>query len=311
MCAVEWDETTDEETLPPKTVHRPNERLHEMRDFGKIKANRRRNSLSAYRPSGASSRYEGPSMGSWVADPTKPIAVTDHSGTKLVYIPPSVGTSTHARNDEKGTGFQSPKAKLMACIAALEDDSETEEEDGANSSFQDTVLGPVADQMYSDFHQGARRYESLQTTPKPPMSPSGSVQNVNTKDWEEETEDDDDAGEKNLRIQDLIELSDSSSESESDSDNEVDMLQPDSALDTSSKAPTVRIPSSSPDPSAAESAAWPTLHRAPSRATQGLKRDRYHGSRSSISPSHTKAACKLASKLQGLGSSSKRLKTRH
>ena len=201
----------------------------------------------------------------------------------------------------------------MACIAALEDDSETEEEDGVNSSFQDTVLGPVADQMYSDFQHGARMIQRAQATPKSPMSPSSSVQNVNTQDWEEETEDDDDAGEKNLRIRDLIELSSDSSESESDSENEVDMLQPDPAIDTPSKAPGVRVSSSSPDPSAAESAAWPTLHRA-SQPKQGPKRERHpshHGSRSSISPTHTKAASKLASKLHALGPSKKRLKTSH
>ena len=300
--AVDWGDTTDEESLPIKTVHRPNERLHDVRDKAKTESARHRGPSSAYQPLTHSGPHEGPSLGSWVVDPTKPIAVTDQSGTRLVYFPPSASQPTSSQ--ESSGEPPSPKAKLMAYLQPQDDGSETEEEEGVNRSFQDAVLGPVADQMYSVFQQGAERINKKQSSLDTPAAHAGLVQNVNANDWDESEDESDSAGEKHLRIQDLVDLGDSGSDSEGENANEpAAPAEPTLPADA-----RLRASSSSPDPLSAPS--WPVLHR-PSPRLGGNSKDRSSSSRSSLSPTSSRASAKVAAKLQSMNPGAKRLKARH
>ena len=312
MHAVEWGESTDEDVIIPKTVHRPKERLHDVPRIAHEKALRRRGSFSAYKPSAEHGHHEGPSLGSWVADPTKPIAVTDRSGTKLVYFPPHASPPNRSPSSRNNSGPTSPKARLLAYVAAVEDDeTETEEEEGANESFQDTVLGPIADHMFSDFTKGQLRTSGSQSSGMPQAPPSTPVQAVDAHGWTETEDDDDDAGEKHLRIEDLINMGDSedSEDSEGALGLDVPFPLPSSPL-ASQEGQKLRVASSSPEPPISASAVWPALHR-PRGGGHGLRRDRSHGARSTSGASQTKSSALLTSKIQGAVLSPKRVRSRY
>ena len=306
-CAVDEGETTDEEVLLPKTVHRPSERLHEKPQAAQNRMPRRRSSFSAYRPSPQATGYQGPSMVSWVADPTKPIAVTDRSGTKLVYFPPTNPPVTSSQEGNSHGQSTSPKARLIASLNATDDDSDVDEDDGANQSFQDAVLGPVADQMFSDFHGARRTIGRARASSDGMTRVPALLQSIDTDDWDE-TDDDDDAGEKHLRIRDLIELSDSDSEN----GNHEDKIDNATTPAASQEKSATRAPSSSPDLPSLELPSWPALHRSPQRLGAGVKRDR-HSSRASSSSSPLKQSSKVAAKVTAAAKSysPKRLKPKH
>ncbi len=139
VLSADLGETTEEEDVPASATTRPQALL-------------RRTSMSLFQgeaqttptprkrlpPTPPGYRW-GPHMGSWVADPTKPIAIVDSSGTKLVIYRPqrpkrpnqifaTLGSSASSANS-------SPRSSIPNLATAI-DDSEIEQ--SARSS-QDPV----------------------------------------------------------------------------------------------------------------------------------------------------------------------------
>ncbi|PYH42360.1 uncharacterized protein BP01DRAFT_134674 [Aspergillus saccharolyticus JOP 1030-1] len=111
-------ETTDEDLPPPATITHPRSIL------------RRDSSASVAPPAEEKpepvSRRRGPIMGTFVADPHKPVALVDCTGKHLVIIP-AYASSRHdwlesATNSVCGTAHNSPRATTMHLI----DESDTD-----------------------------------------------------------------------------------------------------------------------------------------------------------------------------------------
>ena len=86
-CVADQGETTDEEDVPASATTRPQALLrhpsasllhHHAQSPPDLKAR-----IDRPRPS----QRRGPTLGSWVADPTKPIAIVDSSGKRLIIYP--------------------------------------------------------------------------------------------------------------------------------------------------------------------------------------------------------------------------------
>ena len=323
MLACAEDEegwTTEEELLPPKTVHRPQEKLHwtGVANAAIDRATRRRrNSFSAYRPSESDHRNAGPSRGSWTADPTKPIVIINHTG-KRVFLPAKNTQVPSSPADNFHHGGATPKVqRLLASLNRPKDEvgfesgeTEVDEGDGANSSFRDTVLGSSAEKMLSDFSRGL--YDHMRGRHSRAASDSsvndqvrGPVQNINTNDWEEE-EDGDDAGENNLRMADLLDLS---SDNEAEGEQALPAL-PELSTSQETAVPLGRSPSPESPVVSIDSPEWPPLHRPSSKVGAGVKRDR-NGPKASLSTSPPATPSKLVAKYAGMNSTPKRVKTKH
>ena len=170
------------------------------------------------------------------------------------------------------------------------------------------MLGPVADQMYSEFNKGSRgaaRVPRGATAGQSQMS--GRMHTINTDGWEESD------GETNLRIEDFVDLGDSSSESDNETavgDEEEDGHST-TPPTTSQESVSKRGASCSPEYAAGDAQPeWPTLHRPVARGAAGVKRDR-HGAWT-VSGSSPAMSAKLASKLASKSlSPSKRVKAKH
>ncbi len=88
---AEEGETTDEEYPPPESIARTRSVLRRPSWSSVDDADDLRTSGLMRRPAltgtGGVGHRRGPSMGSWIADPSKPIAVVDGSGKRLVIYP--------------------------------------------------------------------------------------------------------------------------------------------------------------------------------------------------------------------------------
>ena len=88
MLPADLGETTEEEDVPASATTRPQSLLRRtsmssLQESGSITPTPKRR----LPPTPPGYRW-GPTMGSWIADPTKPIVMVDSSGTKLVIFPP-------------------------------------------------------------------------------------------------------------------------------------------------------------------------------------------------------------------------------
>ncbi|GES61877.1 hypothetical protein ATEIFO6365_0011039400 [Aspergillus terreus] len=132
-------ETTDEDLPPPATITHPRSIL-------------RRDSSASLAPaaddkSDSTSRRRGPIMGTFVADPHKPVALVDCTGKHLVIIP-AYASSRHdwlesATNSVCGTANNSPRATTMHLI----DESDTDALASPNHADLSPMLASSANLM--------------------------------------------------------------------------------------------------------------------------------------------------------------------
>lgn len=139
MFPADLGETTEEEDVPASATTRPQALL-------------RRTSISSFQgraqttptprkrlpPTPPGYRW-GPHMGSWIADPTKPIAIVDSTGTKVVVFPPQRPKKPNqvfaSLGSSASSAHSSPRFSVPQLATAV-DDSEIEQ--SARSS-QDPV----------------------------------------------------------------------------------------------------------------------------------------------------------------------------
>lgn len=112
-------ETTDEDLPPPQSIASTRAVFRRMSidadEDGEYDSNRIRATLNGSRP-----RRLGPSLGSWITDPSKPIAVIDSTGKRMVIYPALLPTENEqGSSDSDSTKAGSSRAKMFAPGAQL------------------------------------------------------------------------------------------------------------------------------------------------------------------------------------------------
>ncbi|KAI9791286.1 MAG: hypothetical protein M1816_004067 [Peltula sp. TS41687] len=97
-------ETTDEDLPPPNSIASTRAVFRRMSDEdddddGEYDSNRIRATLNGARPRGL-----GPSLGSWVTDPSKPIAVIDNTGKRMIIYPALLPLADEPASSGSGSG---------------------------------------------------------------------------------------------------------------------------------------------------------------------------------------------------------------
>ncbi|KAL1969626.1 hypothetical protein VTN77DRAFT_8179 [Rasamsonia byssochlamydoides] len=189
-------ETTDEDLPPPATITHPRSIL-------------RRDSTSSLPATGDANgrksvapRRRGPIMGTFIADPNKPVALVDCTGKHLVIIP-AYASSRHdwlesATNSLCGTATNSPRATMMQLV----DDSDTD----ALASPTSPMLSSGANLMMTALGNDATPGGQVMGPPEA-FYPSRTF----TGDSSYEDDDDDDP-EAMLNVDDFIDFGDGSSD---------------------------------------------------------------------------------------------------
>ncbi|KAA6416143.1 MAG: hypothetical protein FRX48_00862 [Lasallia pustulata] len=238
-------ETTDEEVIPPSTVNRPQTRLR-CASGPSFAAEESLPSTPIRKPTAipASRRY-GPSMGSWVADPTKPIAVIDSTGKHMVIIPAQRPTKTdklfsHVTSGNS-TANNSPRNSFAGLACGL-DESDNDRSDFSSQEFMGSMCVSGANVMMPGLLHGAPGSEHTfggqvmgppeAFYPFKSIGPDGEV----LEDADEDDDEDDD--DENLwNVHDFIDFGDGSSEDDKDDDDDTEVpLSPTSPVATSSNA---------------------------------------------------------------------------
>ncbi|MCJ1476035.1 hypothetical protein MMC13_004700 [Lambiella insularis] len=224
-------ETTDEEVLPPKTVNRPQAllRLHSassLRSPVTPKATTMSTRKGPLTPTPAM-RRQGPSMASWVVDPTKPIAVIDNTGkTMLIYPAPRSVRKTAAGfvSSLSSSTTTSPKTSFAGLASAF-GDSEVDRSDLSSQEPSNPVFKTGANLMFSGLLHGGPGMEHVlggqALGPPEAFYPFHSIDAdgfVFDADEFDEDDDDDDP-EHTLNLQDFIDFGDDSSDSDADDIN--------------------------------------------------------------------------------------------
>ena len=113
-------ETTDEDLPPPQSIASTRSVFRRLSidaedDDGEYDSNRIRAALNGSRP-----RRLGPSLGSWVTDPSKPIAVIDSTGKRMVIYPALLPIENEQDSSDSGSNNdRSSPAKAFAPVAEL------------------------------------------------------------------------------------------------------------------------------------------------------------------------------------------------
>ncbi|MCJ1377081.1 hypothetical protein MMC17_000171 [Xylographa soralifera] len=248
-------ETTDEEVLPPKTVTRPQSLLRLNSSSTIRKASTSRSGSTPVRkvpltPTPAM-RRNGPSMASWIVDPTKPIAVIDSTGkTMLIYAAPRSARKTTAGfiSSLSSSTTTSPKTSF-ATLAHELGDNEIDRSDLSSQEPPTTMIESGANLMLSGLLHGGLGSEHVLggqvLGPPEAFYPFRSIDANGLMLDDDDLEEDDDDPEYMLNLQDFIDFGDSS-----DSDLENDTNADSSALGS----PVLTIPRNTFTPSRAGSA---------------------------------------------------------
>ena len=207
-------ETTDEEVLPPVTINHPQSLLRLNASSSHINATRTPASTPIRRPSTMNpSRPRGPSMGSWVADPTKPIAVVDKTGKNIIFYPAKRPLpQVTAQASSNSSTLNSPTTSLGRLANAFED-SENDRSDETSRGFPNSLL-PAADLMMSGLFNGPSVNDFFMH-PGQVVGPPQAFYSLGSFGPGDEDEDySDDDCENELNMDDFIDFGDTTSDSE-------------------------------------------------------------------------------------------------
>lgn len=195
-------ETTDEDLPPPATITHPRSIL-------------RRDSSASLAPADDEDkrpplRRRGPIMGTFIADPNKPVALVDSSGKHLVIIP-AFASSRHdwlesATNSVCGTASNSPRAPTMP----LMDESDTDALATPTQTELSPMLSSGANLMMAALGNDTAPGGQVMGPPEA-FYPSRDLTFDSSFD-----EDDDDDPEASLNVEDFIDFGDGSSDEEMD-----------------------------------------------------------------------------------------------
>ncbi|KZF19702.1 hypothetical protein L228DRAFT_271022 [Xylona heveae TC161] len=218
----EEGDTTDDDLPPPALLVRRRSVLR--RSPSPSSGSDSSSTVSFRRPINPPARRTGPSMGSWVADPNKPIAVIDSSGKRMVIYP----AQNPLQRDSKLFGFlaggdTSASSSPRTSFQSLGDESENDRSDYSSHGFSTPMIGNGANLMMPGLLHGAPGSEHLLSGqvlgppeafyPFKAVGPDGDVM---------EDDDDEEEDEDLWNVHDFIDFGDGSSDSE-DAGQETDV----------------------------------------------------------------------------------------
>ncbi|KAL4870926.1 hypothetical protein BDV12DRAFT_164931 [Aspergillus spectabilis] len=234
-------ETTDEDLPPPATITHPRSIL------------RRDSSASLVagveeKPESPPRRRRGPIMGTFVADPHKPVALVDCTGKHLVIIP-AYASSRHdwlesAATSVCGTANNSPRATTMHLI----DESDTDALVSPNMDLS-PMLASSANLMMAALGNDIAPGGQVMGPPEA-FYPS----RVFAIDSSFEEDDEDDDPETQLNVDDFIDFGDGSSDEESDKEFDEEALASPLTVATVGGTNGTPTPNRGADPQQASSA---------------------------------------------------------
>ena len=208
--------------MTPVTVNRPQALLHFDSDSARPHSRPQSSSSTPARrtptipPSNA--RRHGPSIGSWIADPTKPIAIVDKTGKNMVFYPAQRPTKSIASVGTFSSANASPSKPSIGLATSVYDS----ENDRSDTSTQAMMVQSPANLMMSGLFGKGSNLERVFAAPVvgPPeafypwrtVDSNGDV----VEDDDEYDEYDEDGLDATLNIRDFIDFGDGSG-SETDS----------------------------------------------------------------------------------------------
>ncbi|KAL9005950.1 MAG: hypothetical protein Q9188_001315 [Gyalolechia gomerana] len=232
-------ETTDEEDVPASATTRPSALLrHSSSDFN--------NRLAAQPlPKAPTSKLPpghrwGPTLGSWVADPTKPIAVVASSGTQLIVYPAQRPSDRGGKvfptiaSSGQSSAQNSPRTSLPRLAAPsyppATDESEVERSDMSSQGITTPMLSASPNLMMSGLGLGSANLLSGHALGPPeaffPFQSIGADGKMvlDGPDVDDDDDDDDD-GEDLLNIEDFIDFGEDSEDSDREDGSNTESFQ--------------------------------------------------------------------------------------
>ncbi|KAL8843328.1 MAG: hypothetical protein Q9170_000186 [Blastenia crenularia] len=232
-------ETTDEEDVPASATTRPSALLRSS-------SSDLNNRLAAQPlPKAPTSKLPpghrwGPTLGSWVADRTKPIAVVASSGTQLIVYPAQRPSSSEGKvfptiaSSSKSSAQVSPRTPLSRIAAPSyptpTDESEMERSDMSSQDVATPMLSASPNLMMSGLGLGSANLLSGHALGPPeafyPFQSIGTDGKIilDTTDVDDDDDDDDD-GEGILNIEDFIDFGEDSEDNDGEDGSNTESLQ--------------------------------------------------------------------------------------
>ncbi|KAL8914885.1 MAG: hypothetical protein Q9171_000512 [Xanthocarpia ochracea] len=236
-------ETTDEEDVPASATTRPSAVLHDSSTVAL--ANRLvgqplpREPTANLRPA----RRRGPTLGSFVTDPTKPIAVIASDGKQLIIYPaqrPSgrVGKVFSTIGSSGQSSVQASPQNVVAKMVlpshpTVTDDSELERSEMSSQDLATPMLSASPNLMMSGLGLGRGNMLSGHAMgPPEAFFPFQSIGADGTMvldgldvDYDDDDDEDEDDGEDLLNIEDFIDFGEDSEDSDPDAESIVESRQ--------------------------------------------------------------------------------------
>ncbi|KAI9844019.1 MAG: hypothetical protein M1837_005954 [Sclerophora amabilis] len=222
-------ETTDEDLPPPPTIARTRSVLRPLSSSPSADDESDRPSASRRSWSGSARHRRGPSLGSWVADPSKPIAVLDSTGKRVVIYPAQKPSGSKGRLFGANSSSNSSPITMspQTPLASLVDDSEN---DRGGFSFETQRSG--LNGQRTNLMMGGL----LHSAPENDLAISGQIfgpPEAFYPYWEPGTDGGpnkdgdfhDDEDEAMLNVDDFVDFGDSSSSDEDDNDRDEEQPQ--------------------------------------------------------------------------------------
>ncbi|KAI9876229.1 MAG: hypothetical protein M1830_006980 [Pleopsidium flavum] len=248
-------DTTDEDLPPPSTVTRPRSILRRASTSSLVSEGDENPRIIRRPTTIPPSRRFGPSMGSWIADPNKPIAVIDCTGKRMVIYParnPSkrdVNIFGQPVSTDSSIAATSPRTSFVGLVGAV-DESDNDRSDFSSQDCGGPMLNAGANLMMPGlFHgaQGSEHFLGGQVLGPPeafyPFKSIGPDGNV----IEDDDDDDDDEDDENLwNVHDFIDFGDGSSESGDNVEDDTEVPPSPSTSTTPNPASTPAKPEPAP-----------------------------------------------------------------
>ncbi|KAI9831550.1 MAG: hypothetical protein M1819_004780 [Sarea resinae] len=220
VYASEEGDTTDEDLPPPATIARPRSVLRRVSSSSSGSGSETTPVPFRRAIATPTSRRVGPSMGSWVADPSKPIAVIDSTGKRMVIYPARIPTKKDA-NLFGIVGNGSMRTSPGTPFQSLGEDSDNDRSD-FSQDLTSPIVGSGANLMMGGLLHGEPGSEYLlggQVLGPPeafyPFKSVGSDGQIM-----EEEEDDDIEDEDLWNVHDFIDFGDGSTDSEGEENHD-------------------------------------------------------------------------------------------
>ncbi|KAI9783526.1 MAG: hypothetical protein M1839_003696 [Geoglossum umbratile] len=214
-------ETTDEDLPPPPTI-RPTRSVLRRTSTSSLVGGGENTRTFFQRSLNQASRRVGPSMGSWIADPSKPVAFIDSTGKRMLVLPATQPATTHTNrfgppgSSDSSIVGNSPRTAFSSFIDDSEAEGYSSQDFGAAIGFSGRNL------MMGGLLNGAPGNEFILGAQV--LGPQGAFYPFTSVDSRGMIEDYDDLEDEDLwSVSDFIDFGGGSSCSDNDDDQDTEV----------------------------------------------------------------------------------------